>query len=260
MRIFFLLLSLMVGCVSAAPRLAIIIDDVGNDYAAAQKVLNLPSEVTVAILPQLGNSQRIAEQAHRRGHEVMLHQPMQPVNNKKLGPGGLDQWQSKSEQQAVLVKNLQSLPHVSGINNHMGSLLTRNEEAMKWVMQGLKQHGDLYFVDSRTVDNTQAERVARNEGIPSARRDVFLDNIAEADHIQMQLESALQLARLRGSAIAIGHPYPETLAVLAKMLPQWQEEGVVLLPVSQIIAHQRSADSWHASSSLLPQVAKNSKQ
>lgn len=259
-RLFALLLMLCGGPALAQARLAIIIDDVGNDYEAARQILELPLQVTVSILPRLGYSTRVAEQAHRQGREVMLHQPMESVHHKALGPGALTLHDTRADIDAELTANLRSVPYVSGINNHMGSLLTRNPDSMRWLMTAIKQRGDLYFVDSRTDVRTRAEEIARDNGLTTSRRDVFIDNVNEPEAIREQLARALQLAKTRGSAIAIGHPYPQTLAVLHELLPQWQAQGVILLPVSQVIAHQRSPGSWHASSSPLPKVAKNSKR
>lgn len=241
-------------------RLAIIIDDLGNDYAAAQRVLQLPPQITLAILPRLHYSRRIAEQAHRNGHEIMLHQPMSSLSYKAMGPGGLTLLHTLADIDAVLQANLASVPHVSGVNNHMGSLMTRDPDSMRWLMSALRRQGDLFFVDSRTDPGTQAERVARENGVKSARRDVFLDNDSDKQAIRAQFEQAYRLARERGSAIVIGHPYPQTLAVTREQMARWPELGIVLTPVSQVIAHQRSPDSWHASSSPLPRVAKNSKR
>lgn len=260
MKQFFLLCcSWLVLSVQAAPKIAIIIDDVGNDYAAAREILTLPLGVTVSILPQLQHSRIIAREAHQQGREIMLHQPMQAINHRRLGPGGLTLQHSRTDIERVLEENLLSVPHVSGINNHMGSLLTRNPDSMGWVMTVLQQR-QLFFIDSRTDVRTHAEKAARAAGLETARRDVFIDNDTSPDAIRAQLRDLLRLARRRGSAIAIGHPYPETLAVLKALLPTWQAQGVQLLPASKVIDYQRSPDSWHASSSLLPKVAKNSKQ
>ena len=245
------------AALAAEARLAIIIDDLGNDYTMAQHAMRLPAEVTLAVLPRLHYSKRIAAQAFKQGHELILHQPMASLANKALGPGGLTLVHGLNEMSQVLQQNLQSVPHVAGVNNHMGSLLTRDPDSMRWLMSALQQHGGLYFIDSRTDTQTQAEIVARESGVASARRDIFLDNERDPALIREQLAKAIQLARQRGSAIAIGHPYPETLAVLLKELPEWQKQGVVLLPVSKVIEHQRRPDSWHASSYPLPKVAKN---
>lgn len=257
----FCLIAVLLACTAPAqaqPRIAIIIDDLGNDYEKARQVLSLPTGVTVAILPRLHSSERIARQAHLQGREVMLHQPMQSIHHHRLGPGGLTLHHARDDIHSVLIENLASVPHVAGINNHMGSLLTRDPDSMRWLMELLKAR-NLFFVDSRTDKGTNAELMAREQQLLTARRDVFIDHDPCPEAIQAQLALVLELAQQRGSAIAIGHPYPATLAALRTLLPQWQAQGVQLVSASQVIAHQRSPESWHASSSPLPRVAKNSK-
>ena len=143
-----LVILMLIGntaAVAAQTRLAIIIDDVGNDYERAQEVLELPPEITVSILPRLGHSTRIAEQAHRQGREVMLHQPMQSMYHKPLGPGGLTLLHTRADIDAVLATNLRSVPHVVGINNHMGSLLTRELDSMRWLMTCFSKSGSKWL-------------------------------------------------------------------------------------------------------------------
>ena len=255
-----LLLLLSTAWAQAGGRLAIIIDDLGNSYPPAQAVLQLPTAVTVSILPRLAWSRLIADDAWRQGRESMLHQPMDSLAHRALGPGGLSLDHTRVDLEAVLKANLASVPHVSGVNNHMGSLLTREGKNMRWFMHGLQQHGGLYFVDSRTNAASRAYRTAVDFGVPAASRDVFLDNERDPDIIRRQLYRAVRLARLKGAAIAIGHPYPETVQVLAKELPLLHRQGVELEPVSRIIDYQRSSRTWRASSSPLRKVAKNSKR
>jgi polysaccharide deacetylase 2 family uncharacterized protein YibQ len=254
-----LCLLLAGGATAGQARLAIIIDDLGNDFRHAEAVLALPRAVTVSILPRLAWSRRIAEMAWRQGRESMLHQPMASLSHRALGPGALTLDDTRIDLETVLDANLASVPHVSGVNNHMGSLLTSEDRSMRSFMRALSERGGLYFVDSRTNPRSQAEKAAHLQGLRSARRDVFLDNERDPARIRRQLLRAVKLARLKGSAIAIGHPYPETVAVLAAELPRLRSQGVALLPVSQVIDYQRSSNTWHASSSPLPKVAKNSK-
>ncbi|RMG35546.1 MAG: divergent polysaccharide deacetylase family protein [Gammaproteobacteria bacterium] len=261
MRACLLAFGLFISAVARAEALlSIIIDDVGNNYELAREVIALPGPVTVSILPRLAHSRRVAEEAYRRGHEVMLHQPMASLHHNTLGPGGLTLDHTRADLRAVLAANLASVPHAMGVNNHMGSLLTVEPTSMRWFMALLREHGDLYFVDSRTNPRSIALQTARADGVPTARRDVFLDNEREPRAIARRLGEAVRLARLKGSAIAIGHPYPETLQVLRQALPRLAGQGISLRPVSHIIAYQRSPETWHASSFPLPQVAKSSKQ
>ena len=255
-----LCLLLIAVVAQADGRLAIIIDDLGNSRENARAVLQLPRAVTVSILPRLPLSRDIAEAAWRQGRESMLHQPMDSLSHRALGPGGLSLDHTRVDLRAVLRANLASVPHVAGVNNHMGSLLTPETRSMHWFMQALQEEGGLYFVDSRTNAATRAYQAAREQGIPTANRDVFLDNERDIARIRERLYQAARLAGLKGSAIAIGHPYPETIAVLRAELPVLERQGIVLEPVSRIIDYQRSSNTWRASSSPLHKVAKNSKR
>ena len=249
----------LTGLAHAQGRLAIIIDDMGNSYRIAKQVLELPKAVTVSILPRLTWSRRIALMAYRQGRESMLHQPMTSISGRAMGPGGLGPEDTRADIEAVLTANLASVPHVAGVNNHMGSLLTRQDDSMRHFMQTLRQRNKLYFVDSRTIGLSLAAQKARDQGLASAARDVFLDNDRDPVRIRERLHEAIRLARLKGTALAIGHPYPETVEVLASELRKLDARDVELVPVSRLIALQRSPKTWLASSSHLPKVAKSSK-
>jgi polysaccharide deacetylase 2 family uncharacterized protein YibQ len=142
------------------------------------------------------------------------------------------------EKAAVLTtirQNLSSIPHLKGVNNHMGSRLTQETEPMQWLMAELRPRG-LYFVDSRTSAQTKAFEIAKSQQVPSLKRDVFLDDINETHAIEQELNRALQLAHKQGAAVAIGHPYPATLHVLEHIEPLLQKQGVRLVYASQLIA------------------------
>jgi polysaccharide deacetylase 2 family uncharacterized protein YibQ len=241
-------------------RIAIIIDDLGNSRMLGDRALALPGAVTYSVLPHLPHSRRIARRAYADGKEVMLHLPMQTHDDRTLGPGGLRVEMTREELAREVRANLATVPHVVGVNNHMGSLLTRQSGAMRWLMEELSCVGDLYFVDSRTDIRTVARKFAREAGLPNAQRDIFLDNQRDADYVRRQFERLIGQAQQRGSAIGIGHPYPETLAVLAEELPRLADQGVELVPVSRLVETNRSKKLWHACSSPLQTVAKNSRQ
>ncbi len=240
-------------------RIAIIIDDLGNNGELGRQAIELPGPLTYSILPQRPHSAAIALNAHRYGKEVMLHLPMQASDGRALGPGGLHATMSRDQVTEQLRMSLASVPHAVGVNNHMGSLLTRQGEAMRWLMQGLRCIGDLYFVDSRTDVRTVARKQARAVGLANAQRDIFLDNDPHPAAVRRQFERLIAKAKRRGSAIAIGHPYPQTLAVLAQQLPRLAVEGIELVPVSHLVEHRRNTPSWHACSSPLQTAAKNSR-
>ncbi len=227
-------------------RIGLIIDDLGNQKAAGEQAISLPGPVTYAFLPQTPFAWQLAIRAHELDKEVMLHLPMESELGNRLGKGALTLSMPKPLFVSTLKRNLASVPYVAGVNNHMGSLLTRDPTAMRWIMSELRRQG-LYFIDSRTTDATVAERVARRHLIGSGRRDVFLDNLPEKSLIRVQLRKLVAIARQRGEAIGIGHPYRATLDVLREELPKLEQQGIELVPVSEIIKLRNI--EWHASSS-----------
>jgi polysaccharide deacetylase 2 family uncharacterized protein YibQ len=215
------------------PAIAIIIDDLGNQWQYSQRALALHKDITLAILPFSPFGERLAQLAEYHGREVILHAPMEPLAHPAWRDG-LRRGMSEQELRHSLANMLDNLPTVRGVNNHMGSALTQERTPMDWVMRELAQR-DLYFIDSRTSPGSQALASARQHAIPSARRDVFLDNVRSPDAILAQFNTLVRLAHKRGQAIAIGHPYPETLAVLEQTLPQLGERGVRLVPASHLL-------------------------
>jgi polysaccharide deacetylase 2 family uncharacterized protein YibQ len=240
------------------PALGIIIDDIGYDLLRGRQALALPGAMTYAFIPGTPNTPTLAREAYARGKEIMVHLPMEADNGAPLEAGGLVRRMSHEDLRVATAAGLAAVPNAVGVNNHMGSLLTRDEPAMAAVMTALAS-GPYYFVDSRTTERSVAERVARRQGVAASRRDVFLDNERSEAYIEAQFAELVRTALERGNAIAIAHPYPETLAVLRRQLPRLAEHGVGLLPVSRIIERQRRLPTWHAFSSPSPKVAKNSK-
>lgn len=242
------------------PVITIIIDDMGNHGGWGDAALTVPGPVTYAFLPHTPHANRLAKQAHASGKEVMLHLPMQSHEGNPLGPGALTLHMTEIAFKRTLDDDLNAIPHARGLNNHMGSLLTRHPGAMAWLMQGMRERGDLFFVDSRTTLATVAQQLALEYGVPSASRDVFLDNDRNPQAIDRQFAQLLKRARRQGYAIGIGHPYPETTRVLAQRLGGLSALGIRLIPASEMIEYQRSRTLWHASSSPSPTVAKSSKR
>lgn len=245
---------------AALPVITVIIDDMGNHGGWGDAALHIPGPVTYAFLPHTPHARRLALAAHAAGKEVMLHLPMQSHDGNLLGPGALTLHMTEQAFQRTLDENLAAVPHVRGVNNHMGSLLTRHPGAMAWLMQGIHRHGELFFVDSRTTLATVGEQIATEYDVPNARRDVFLDNDRDPAAIERQFRRLVKQAQRRGYAIGIGHPYPETSQVLTEQLASIETLGVRLVPASEMIRQQRSIRTWHASSSPSPKVAKNSKR
>jgi len=262
-RLLFAICCLLSALSTSAPptaEIAVIIDDLGNDLQLGRQAVNLPGAVTYAVLPRRAYSAELARRAHAAGKEIMLHLPMQASGGRHLGQGGLHLGLNRAEFARQVRVGLAAIPHVAGVNNHMGSLLTRHPGAMRWLMEDLGCFDRLYFVDSRTDVRTVARDSARAAGLSNAQRDVFLDNHQEPEYIRAQWRRLIARAKQRGSAIAIGHPYPATLKVLAEELPALAAQGIRLVPVSRLVERERNDKLWHASSSPLPTVAKNSRQ
>lgn len=258
-----LLAAFTAGSAQARPLVALIIDDLGWRAADGERAVRLPGAVTMAILPHAPHSRSLAETAHRLGKEIMLHLPMEAAGGNRLGPGALTEAQAEKDFKRTVLAGLASVPHVRGLNNHMGSRLTADPLRMRWLMQTLMFRSDLYFVDSRTTAATVAEREARRRALPATHRDVFIDYQDDTAIIDTQLEKLIDRAQSKGSALGIGHPLPKTLAALERWLPSLQGRGVELVPVSRLVAwrqNQRRNPTWQASSSPSLKVAKNSKR
>ena len=217
------------------PRIAIIIDDLGNNLVNGLRAVRLSGDVTCSFLPFAPYTKGLARQAHFQEKEVMLHLPMDSVDDHRLGPGGLHVGMLRDRFVKVLREDLRAVPYATGVNNHMGSLLTQLPENMEWLMTELQRY-PFYFVDSRTTNLTVARNYAKSRGIPSQKRDVFLDNHQTRPAIIRQFRRLLVIAKARGQAVAIGHPYDVTLDILEELLPRLaREEGVELVHVSRLL-------------------------
>ena len=216
------------------PRIAILIDDLGYNRHGMESSLLLPTEVALAILPSTPFATQTALTAQKQKRITLLHAPMENQRELKLGPGGLYAKMTEKELKETLIKDLDGLPGIQGVNNHMGSLLTTKADSMKWVMETLKERS-LFFIDSLTSPKSVAKQTALEHGLETVSRDVFLDNIRTEQAIDKQFSRLIKLARLHGSALAIGHPYPETTAYLKKRLANLDEDGVRLVRLSDLL-------------------------
>jgi polysaccharide deacetylase 2 family uncharacterized protein YibQ len=232
------------------PRIALIIDDLGDSLAEGRRAVQLPGPVACAFLPHTPHARALAEQAHRGRKEILLHLPMEPATAHDPGPGRLDADMPALEIDRTLDYDLASVPHVIGVNNHMGSRLTAQPQAMEGLMLALKQRGGLYFVDSLTTPESHAAETARRHGVPTLTRDVFLDRERRPDAIARQWNELLRIAQRRGFAVGIAHPYPETLALLEQRLARLTATGVQLVAPSTLLPKSlKEGSSWPASSS-----------
>lgn len=222
------------------PRIAIIIDDWGYDWAAAESFLSFPEPITVAVLPYLPRSVDQALKAREAGFEVILHMPMEALGNGlDIGPGGVYVSMSDEEIAAAVRAALAAVPGARGMNNHMGSLATTDPRVMRAALGVIRELG-LFFVDSQTVNNTIAYRVAHELDVPYAVNQVFLDHENDEAFIRDQIRRLMNLALRQGAAVGIGHVRPRTYAALVDMLPEIKAAGIELVPVSQLLTRPAS--------------------
>ena len=217
------------------PTIAIIIDDMGANATEGRRLIQLEQPLTLAFLPWRRHTRELATSAHRNRKEVMLHAPMDNTRHIGLGAGGLKADMDRQTLVSILRQSLRAVPHIKGMNNHMGSLLTQLPEQMGWVMEELRHH-PLYFVDSRTIATTVAGRTAAQNNVPTLTRDVFLDHEQTEDYVHKQFQLLIRKARENGTAIAIGHPHPVTVDYLEKALPTLDEQGIAVATVSAVWA------------------------
>ena len=203
------------------PKVAIIIDDIGHRRDMAEKFFNLDARLTYAILPYSRYQSEIAEAAASRGYQVMLHLPMEPNEYPDIdpGPGALLTAMTPDERIRQLKTDLNAVPHIRGVNNHMGSKMTAMADQMNQVFTVLKKQG-LFFIDSRTTSASQCRSSARLFQLPFAERDVFLDHVQTRQAVAQKIDELINIAEIRGAAIGIGHPHDVTYAVLAEKLPE----------------------------------------
>jgi polysaccharide deacetylase 2 family uncharacterized protein YibQ len=218
------------------PRIAILIDDLGNDSAAVERISRWRTPFSAAVLPALAGSAPAARQLEASGVEVLLHLPMEPRGfpSVRPGPGVLLLAQTDDELGHILEADLDTVPGAVGVNNHMGSAATADPRVMRVIMKVLARRR-LFFVDSRTTDATVGEAEARAAGVRAVSRRVFLDDVATEPAIERSLAELASRARREGSAVAIGHPHAATLAVLERELPRLQREGVKLVRVGELV-------------------------
>ena len=227
--------------VRAGAYVAIVIDDLGMDRARAARLASLPGPLTLSFLSYAPDIDGQAREARARGHEIMLHMPMEPEGREDPGPGALRVSLPDEDIRARTAAALDRLPLAVGLNNHMGSRFTRDARAMRPVLEELAGRG-LLFLDSRTSGASVGHELARRLGLPATGRDVFLDNEIDARAIRTQLAELERVANRRGSAVAIGHPHEATIEALAQFVPEMMGRGMQLVGVSAVV-RQRMRDT-----------------
>ena len=222
------------------PAIAIVIDDAGMDEVHTREAIALPAPITLSFLPYADASRVLSSRAHRAGHEVIVHLPMQPVGGENPGPMALTENLPPEEMKRRVDWALTRVSDFDGVNNHMGSKFTASRKALIPVMEALSARG-MFFLDSRTTADTQAEKIAREAGMMTGSRDVFLDDERDSSSVARELLRAEQIARAKGTAIVIGHPHPETLAALRIWTDHIDARGFRLLPLKDVLTLRANA-------------------
>jgi polysaccharide deacetylase 2 family uncharacterized protein YibQ len=215
--------------------IAIIIDDIGYALPPVEKLLRIRAPLAFAVLPFSPHAKDAAEIIHARGHEILLHLPMEPRNGQQNpGAGALYRDMTENALRTQLDDDLAAVPHVAGVNNHMGSALMEDEETLLTVLKELQKKG-LFFIDSRTTAASRAEGLARKTGIRFASRQLFLDNDQNRGVIFNNLIDTLEKTK-HSSLVIIGHPYPGTVEALQEAVPLLQSRGIRIVPPSELVA------------------------
>ena len=215
-------------------KVILVIDDLGILKRTTKRMIDMDAPLTLAFLPYAPGVAEQAQDAYEKGHDILVHIPMEPKGNADPGPHALLSSASSRVQQDSIHFNLSQFPNYIGINNHMGSRFTEDEVSVDRLLTEIKERG-LIVLDSKTSPNSVLEDIARVKGIPVANRDVFLDNIREESYIAAQLQELERIAKSSGTALAIGHPYPQTVRALEKWIPTLSAKGITIVPISQSI-------------------------
>ena len=254
-KLFFYFLFLPAVCFTTTayceqtntPTISILIDDLGYKFKEDVRALALPGPIAYAILPHGPHTEKVSAIAHKKGKDILLHLPMQAEvmdKNEFLGPGALTLNMTREEFVTTLNINIKAVPNLIGINNHMGSLLTRHPGHMQWLMENMRKNGQFY-VDSLTSDDSVAARVAKENNVPYLTRDIFLDHKQDRKSIRQQFMQLIRVAKRNGSALAIGHPHNSTIEVLRKELQNLGKYGVKLVSIKSLI-HKPTAGKKYA--------------
>lgn len=226
---------------ASGARISLVIDDLGRSLDDLRQLESLGVEISYAVLPFESQTPQVVEELRRKGREILCHLPMEPRNSANPGPGALRRSMSPEQLSQRTREALAAVPGASGVNNHMGSSLTEDRRRMSSILTELKDQR-LFFLDSRTSADSVAYELAQELGVPTAERQVFLDRDPSPEAIREQFDRLLALARRRGAAIAIGHPYPSTLAILAEAVPDSLAQGYEFVPVSFLLESSGSID------------------
>ncbi len=222
-------------CAINNPQIALIIDDIGFSESRLDRFLDIGAPFTFSILPKLRKSCFLAQKIHGEGHEVMLHQPMEPLDPTiDPGPGALFVEDPPDKITDIIKENISETPYVTGINNHMGSRFTACGTEMKKALSVVRDEG-LFFVDSLTTSRSTGYNTAKTMHISTVRRNVFIDNIPNENFIHTQLKKLKLRALKHGQAIGIGHPLPETAKMVNLFIQELNSTNISMVPISHLL-------------------------
>jgi hypothetical protein len=218
------------------PRIALIIDDIGYSLSHARQFLNLGIPITFAILPRLVYSYELALEIHDNGHEILLHQPMEPYNVESFdpGPGALYVGDGPDRIKRIIEKNISGVPYAAGVNNHMGSRFTETYKEIREALKFVRENG-LFFVDSLTSSHSMAYRTAKKLHMPATGRNIFLDNLHDESAIYRQLNKLKRHSKKYGQAVGIGHPFPETVQSISRFVKNIKGSDISWVHVSNVL-------------------------
>jgi polysaccharide deacetylase 2 family uncharacterized protein YibQ len=222
------------------PMIAIVIDDMGLDRKRSAEVMTLPGPLTLSFMTYAEDLAKQTATGRAHGDEIMLHMPMEPqARHVDPGPNALLTGLDDAELRRRVIWGLSRIDGIVGVNNHMGSKFTESQPGMTIVLDQLRARG-LFFLDSRTTPHSVGLATARQMGVASVGRDIFLDNFMTNPEVARELAQTEAVARKNGVAIAIGHPHDATIAELRQWLPTAAAKGFRLVPVSAIVAHEQA--------------------
>ena len=223
---------------SGRQKIAIIVDDIGYDMVPLKKLLKIDAPITFSVLPHCIHSIDAAERLHRAGREILLHLPMEPYDfpDKDPGAGALFSWMNEEEIRRQIREDIEAVPYVSGVNNHMGSRFMENKEKLNIVFNQISEDG-LFFVDSLTTRHSKGKELAEKIGLRFTSRDIFIDNNQDFTIILQNFMNPLKKRNRWRTLIIIGHPYPSTISALKEAVPKIKAEGIDIVPVSDLISN-----------------------
>lgn len=216
------------------PLIAIVIDDMGVSYRRTANISSLEYPLTSSFLTYVNNLDKQIAAAQKSGHEIMAHLPMEPQASLNVSPDVLTVKMDSEQVTHGLREMLDKFDGIKGVNNHMGSKFTEDEERMNVVMKELSAR-NLFFLDSKTTSKSVGEKTASQNNVKYVSRNVFLDNRDKFDYVMRQLRQVEKIARQKGYAIAIGHPKAQTYNALKVWLPTVKSRGLKLVPLSHIV-------------------------